>query len=308
MRGARSRALAAFLALAAALAAGSVRAEDDPRAAVERDVLRLETAVAVVDKQKAATGTLRERVVSLHSRLGALEIAAGLEAGVLAGKGDEPATLAKDLATIEERWQRVLAARKTPPEKSGAPAPRTPPAPPPPPDPGMATDPAPPAKSPPERAVAWPKRLAFGAFGRVVYTETGKNVSRPTGNGGVTIDLWADGWRGDVHFTLCTKGLLRTVKRAVLKVYVARKEPFEAKPPWRTFDLVWDAIGRGLTSDVSRTWKNQDVWTASAEPHWVHRASFYNHRLDAEAWVQRLVLMDDSSVDFEVPEPGSTSK
>src|SRR5947207_9687349 len=100
MTRARTRAFAAVLALTGALSAASVRAEDDPKAAVERDVLRLETAVALVDTHTAATGTLRARVDSLHSRLGALEAAAGLDAGVLPGKDDDSATLAKDLAAI----------------------------------------------------------------------------------------------------------------------------------------------------------------------------------------------------------------
>lgn len=325
--GAGSWPLWTLLLLAFALGlAGVVVADDEAwKARIDKELARVESTVEPLDSQKAATGTLDERVAALHARLVTLEKAAGLTPGTLQA-GTDLSTLTMNVSTLSTRQRAIVAARQpkpvTPPKSETPPIPVTPPKPTPPGKPGDPVGPEddPPLDPPPEPkpkppaptetkkpgTKEWPKKVEFKVNAQVVYFETGTYVHEEYWDRAKLVwvieDYFStDGWQGTLNFNLRAAGLLRDVKGVTVRVAVRMKAPLtEESDLWRTYDVRWNA-GNALGNDSLKRWDNHDTFKYTTSKRKIGGPRKQAAKFEAQAWVVSATLLDGTEKTFEVP-------
>jgi hypothetical protein len=252
------------------------------------EIARVEAGVAELDGQKAAEGTLLERVTALDGRIAALEKAAGLEVGKVEGK-DDLAALTRDVGVLRTRWKTVERGGAPPPGPE-KPAPKEPPAP---------EEPKPPT------GPRWPETVAFSATAKMTYHETGFLAPERAAYLGVPPEtpFLMDGYEGNLSFSLRAKGLVRPLKTARVRVRVRLKSPFHGDAQaTREYDVDWKA-DRELSDGALRTWLGHDTLSVSLLPRrWIRGPRRVAADLDAEAYLLSAVTRDGTSLEFEVPE------
>ncbi len=285
---------AGFLALVvlavAATASPTARADDEAwKARVEAQVARVEEGVHAIDTEKAAGGTLVERVKAVDARLGALEKDLGLVPGKVSGK-DDLSSLTQDATSLASRLKKVALLYATP----GKPPPDKPKPPP----------PAPPPPAPkPKPAEQWPETLAFDINAKVISSETGQWHRVYDWE----YDVWRsqflmDGYAAAISFTLAAKNLPREVKSATLRIAVQPEGPLAVSDkPYRVWDLEWraqNALGNG----AFKSWERYGSFDVRGPVRWIAAPTTSSVRVRAEAHVVSLMTKDGREVRFQVPD------
>ncbi len=286
-------------ALVAALLLGAVafavpapaRADDEAwRVRLEASLRIVEAGVAELDAQKAAPGPLLVRIQALHARLIPLEAAAKIVPGTIRGK-ENLADATQDVATLTTRWKKVVEARKGP----------TPPPPPLPPPSHSTSGTPPPALPKPPQGKPWPEMVPFKVNAKIVYAQTGQWQSVELEPFVFQSQFLADGYRGNVSFTLRAANLVRDLKSAVIRVAIRLRGPLTQRAQeYRIYDVTWTA-DRAFGDDSYRTFPNVDDLSLPMPPRWVVSPDKGTMTPDAEAYVVSAVLPSGERLTFPTP-------
>ena len=280
-----------LLCVVALVLPSPARADDEAwRTRLEASLATVEAGVAELDAQKAAPGKLLARIQALHARLIPLEAAAKLVPGTIRGKEDL-GNATQDVATLTTRWKKVVEVRKGP----------TPPPPPlPPPSHSTSGTPVPEAPKKPQ-GKPWPEMVQFKVNAKIVYAQTGQWQSIEIEPYIFQSQFLADGYRGNVSFTLRAANLVRDVKSAVIRVAIRLRGPLTQRAQeYRIYDVTWTA-DRAFGDDSYRSFPNVDDISLPMPPRWVVSPDKGTSSFDAEAYVVSAVLPSGERLTFQTP-------